>query len=505
MAFGYKASITIDHTKVPNTDQTDFPILISGTYAGAGGIPNLKSVGNSGHVQSANGYDIYFYSDVGLTNRIPAERESYNASTGAVVFWVKKTVTTASDTVIYMAYGDSGISTDPNSNGTYGATNVWDTNFKGVWHLNGSVNDSSATGANLTSSHGTVAYSTGNIAQALSLDGASNIYNASFGLGSVLDLTNVTLTLWMKTSTSQSTWHALATCQGSYGLYDNSDVPDYYDWGTSTDHRGSTDIHNNAWRFITLVKNDGVTNGTKVYVDGNVASPELTGIATRSTSGTDNTFNIGAGMSSGSSQQFTGLIDEVRVSNSLRSVDWIKTEYNNQNSPSTFYTMGTEGVAWAGGPIKISRYRMNVGELPVNNVQAIKLNEAPTVNQTVSGLVVDMTYGESITMGDLLYFKSDGKVYKADATSIATAKIPCMGLALATASSGSNDVLLKGIYRDDSRYNFTVGGTVYLSTTAGVETQTQPAATDNIVQVVGIATHADRIYFRPSPDYFTHA
>jgi hypothetical protein len=147
---------------------------------------------------------------------------------------------------------------------------------------------------------------------------------------------------------------------------------------------------------------------------------------------------------------------------------------------------------------------MDMGELPINNVQAIRLNEAPTVNQTVSGVTVAMTYGESITMGDLLYFKSDGKVYKADATSIATAKIPCMGLALATASSGSNSVLLDGIYRDDSRYNFTVGGTVYLSTTAGVETQTQPSATDNIIQIVGIATHADRIYFRPWQDYVTH-
>lgn len=37
-----------------------------------------------------------------------------------------------------------------------------------------------------------------------------------------------------------------------------------------------------------------------------------------------------------------GLIDEVRVSSVARSADWVATLYNNQNSPSTFYTVGVE-------------------------------------------------------------------------------------------------------------------------------------------------------------------
>jgi hypothetical protein len=37
-----------------------------------------------------------------------------------------------------------------------------------------------------------------------------------------------------------------------------------------------------------------------------------------------------------------GRIDEVRISDVSRSADWIKTEYNNQFSPSTFYSVGTE-------------------------------------------------------------------------------------------------------------------------------------------------------------------
>lgn len=155
--------------------------------------------------------------------------------------------------------------------------------------------------------------------------------------------------------------------------------------------------------------------------------------------------------------------------------------------------------------IKISKFRLDMGELPINSVAGIKLIEAPTVTRTTSGLIVSMTYGEpdpGITIGDLLYFKSDGKVYKAKANGTST--YPVMGLALATAIGGSNNVLLQGIYRDDTRYNLTVGGVVYLSTTAGSETQAQPAATNDVIQVIGIATHADRIYFNPSADYLTH-
>ena len=39
---------------------------------------------------------------------------------------------------------------------------------------------------------------------------------------------------------------------------------------------------------------------------------------------------------------FNGDIDEVRFSSTTRPADWITAEYNNQNSPGTFITMGSE-------------------------------------------------------------------------------------------------------------------------------------------------------------------
>jgi len=121
----YWRRITIDHTKVPNTDLNNFPVLISGTYS------YLATTGNGGNVTSSNGYDIIFTSDAAGTSTLPFEQESYNATTGAVIYWVKvPTVSHTTDTVIYLFYGNSGITTDQSNK-----TGVWDSNYKGVWHL----------------------------------------------------------------------------------------------------------------------------------------------------------------------------------------------------------------------------------------------------------------------------------------------------------------------------------------------------------------------------------
>ena len=39
-------------------------------------------------------------------------------------------------------------------------------------------------------------------------------------------------------------------------------------------------------------------------------------------------------------QAFDGILDEVRWSNIVRSTDYVKTSFNNQSSPSTFYSTG---------------------------------------------------------------------------------------------------------------------------------------------------------------------
>lgn len=100
-------------------------------------------------------------------------------------------------------------------------------------------------------------------------------------------------------------------------------------------------------------------------------------------------------------------------------------------------------------------------------------------------------------IGAPLFMAADGNLETADATN--DTKMPCIALALET-GTGSKKVLFRGIMRDDS-WNWTsfgaVSGLIFISTTTGVLTQTAPSANNEMVQVVGFAMHADRMFFNP--------
>lgn len=100
----------------------------------------------------------------------------------------------------------------------------------------------------------------------------------------------------------------------------------------------------------------------------------------------------------------------------------------------------------------------------------------------------------SVGFRSALHMDTDGHWIEADADAVAT--MPCEALALET-GVGSKKVLTYGFIRDDS-WNWTVGGLIYVSTTVGTLTQTPPNGAGDQVQVVGYATHADRMFFNPS-------
>jgi len=72
--------------------------------------------------------------------------------------------------------------------------------------------------------------------------------------------------------------------------------------------------------------------GTPVAATGNI------------TTTTENLI-LGRYNSPTNSYYYNGSIDEPHISSSARSADWIATEYANQNSPSTFYQLGTEVIS----------------------------------------------------------------------------------------------------------------------------------------------------------------
>jgi hypothetical protein len=118
-----------------------------------------------------------------------------------------------------------------------------------------------------------------------------------------------------------------------------------------------------------------------------------------------------------------------------------------------------------------------------------------------SGDLVVFQAGEDLTAGECVYFKSDGKCWKAVATSAATSR--CVAMATATISANAMGVfLLKGFARFNSEFpTWTIGGALYTpeaeTSSKNVPEQAAPDTDGDFVQVIGYAISADAIYFDP--------
>jgi flagellin-like protein len=169
----YRKSITIDGSKVPAT-LSSFPVLVS--------LPS--DAGLSASAQS-DGDDILFTNSAGST-KLDHEIESYTSSTGNLVAWVEvPTVTSGTNTVIYMYYGNSTVASQQNPTG------VWDANYLAVWHLNNVF--TSSTGSNNGANTNTVD-AAAKIGRGRSFDGTGTQYITITGqLGQPA---TVTLSAW---------------------------------------------------------------------------------------------------------------------------------------------------------------------------------------------------------------------------------------------------------------------------------------------------------------------
>ena len=130
---------------------------------------------------------------------------------------------------------------------------------------------------------------------------------------------------------------------------------------------------------------------------------------------------------------------------------------------------------------------------------AVTFNEPAADNSAGTQSIFDSaTVGESVAFPNLLYLKSDGKWWKADANAAAT--MPGLRLALESKSADQAcSMLVHGRVRDDD-WNWTVGGLIFASTNAGALTQTAPSGPTDVVQIVGVAYHADKMIFAPETD-----
>ena len=379
LGYAYQKTITIDPAQVSGgSDLINFPVLIN--------MPpsvELRTVANGGHVQNPGGWDIIFTDE--NYNKLDHQTESYTAADGNLVAWVRVPVLSSSvNTVIRILYGNPQISVDPSTSET------WSSEYLGVWHL-GDLSDATVNGNDGTNNGSTSA--TGRFGLGVEFNGASRV---DIPQNSILEPSdNITVSYWVRRNGIQNDyakplWYGRNDVApwGPYGFEfpgtsDNEILFHVTNGSAAGNPRTGAVIADVTWYYIT-----GTYDGSdvRIYNNNNLLDTDpLTGAI-----GQYNNIGLTLGNRNTGGQGFRGIIDEVRISSVTRPLGWIQTEYANQNSPATFYTIGTENGC------SIYSFTDICPGLPV--IYSVPNTAGHTYNWTVVNGVPSSTTGNSITV-----------------------------------------------------------------------------------------------------------
>ncbi|MGB8491735.1 MAG: DUF2341 domain-containing protein, partial [Bacteroidales bacterium] len=336
LGYGYERDITIDHTKVAGgSDLYNFPVMVS--LAGQ----NFLKASPDGQIYNANGYDIIF-TDANY-NKLDHQVEYYNGTNGNLIAWIRvPTLSSSSNTVIKILYGNPQINTDPS------VASVWDSHYKGVWHLDNDNLKDFTSFDQAGTPYNTPTYTAGNIYNALGLNG-SNEYVQVNNAPDLNFAGNITVSAWVYMDTRTRDQKIASNQNNSsggykFGIYTNNKVEFEIRNAANTaslnrDVAGGTVLNTGQWYYLAGMSSD-VLDSIMTFVNGIPERPfKKTGILGIAS----NNLVIGKEPFE-SNYYFDGRLDELRVSDKVRSDGWLRTEYFNQSSPSTFYSLDAVGT-----------------------------------------------------------------------------------------------------------------------------------------------------------------
>jgi len=327
---GRRKTVTIDKSKV-TANQTDFPVWIDLTDADIAASAQ------------ANGSDIFFTAADGTTV-LDYQITRWDAAGHRLNAWVRvPSLPANANTVLYVYYGDPSATATPNAPG------VFKSSFAAVWHLDDKL--PATTIAEATGTHAGTPNLTTTTQTAAKLGGglAFNGGNDTITFTNPLSGNQAhTISVWVNQA---ATTHpsaiivmgtaAMSQARWLYGHFMTAVMAvGYYtnDWTTGTNLDGA------GWTLVHWVL-EGPNGKNHLYVNGAeiTGSPMmLNGINTQGTSGV---IGHAPEPAFGTNMGLNGTIDELRVATAARSAGWIATEYANQSSPATFYTVGAEQTA----------------------------------------------------------------------------------------------------------------------------------------------------------------
>ena len=350
--FSFYKVITIDNTKVSSSgSHVNFPLLISRIDT------DLRF-----DVQE-DGDDIAFaMNGKWLDHEIELFNQTYSDSQAELIAWIRVPfLSTAYDTNITIYYSNNTMNSRQNPTG------VWDTSYRGVWHLN------ELSGGTDAIKDSTQYYNDGTDYNNPTFGDSGQIYDSiefSYNSGERIDVPDdpslditdeLTVEAWIKPSTYTGNWRSIVSkMDGSWGNgnVENYDIytalsPDNYyfiglssppfaydEWQTTFQATAQT------WQHFAFTYSSYSSVG-RVYTNGVYRGLYNFGLGTLATN--NNPFYIGFNLG-WTNEVFDGFIDEVRISSATRTTGWISSQYENQNDPNSFYTVGTEQAVFPQPP-----------------------------------------------------------------------------------------------------------------------------------------------------------
>ena len=97
-------------------------------------------------------------------------------------------------------------------------------------------------------------------------DGSNDYIN--FGNSSTLQQSTGSLSAWTKASSPGGSYRGIIAKQGAYGLFYTDSVLVAYDWAADTPRSTGINIADNTWKNVVLTYQSGVSNGTRIYING---------------------------------------------------------------------------------------------------------------------------------------------------------------------------------------------------------------------------------------------
>ena len=101
---------------------------------------------------------------------------------------------------------------------------------------------------------------------AFTFDGSNDYIN--FGNSSSAQQSSGTLSAWAKASSPGGGYRGIIAKQGAYGLFYTDSVLVAYDWAADAPRSTGINIADNTWKNVVLTYQSGVSNGTRIYING---------------------------------------------------------------------------------------------------------------------------------------------------------------------------------------------------------------------------------------------